>query len=134
MALSAAEEAYIRSMLPTYATTDPAYVSQDQLNYLYANKAGSSLDKTIAYALRQMCVKLSNKVGRTNTATGDTIQSQQEREAVCAQAAQWAKDTGVLSGSAVVVTGFVTRQDGYSDDIDAAESDDNDLTGQLTNP
>lgn len=122
MALSVAELAYLRSMLPTYAATDPAYVTDDQLNYLYANKAGSDLDKTIAYALRQMCIKLSNKVARTNTATGDTVQSQQEREAVCAAAEQWAKDTGVLGGSASLVTGYVTRQDGYSDDIDAGES------------
>lgn len=124
MALSVSELAYIRAMLPTVATTDIAYVTDTLLQYYYDNGAGSDLDKTIAYALRQMCVKLSNLVARTNTSTGDTVQSQQEREAVCAQAAQWAKDTGVLSGAAVLTTGFVTRQDGYSDDIDAAETDD----------
>lgn len=100
MTLSAADLAYIRSMLPTYASTDPAYVTDDELNYLYANKAGSDPDKTIAFALRQMCIKLSNKVARTNTATGDIVQSQQEREAVCAQAAAWATQTGVLGGAA----------------------------------
>jgi len=122
MSLSVADLAYVRSMLPTVASSNAAYVTDDQLNYLYANKAGSDLDKTIAYALRQMCVKLSNLVARTNTATGDTQQQQQERQAVCDQAAQWAKETGVLGGSAVLVTGYVTRQDGYSDDIDAGDS------------
>lgn len=119
MTLSVADLAYVRSMLPTYASTDPAYVTDDQLNYLYDNKAGGDADKTIAYALRQMCIKLSNKVARTNTASGDTIQRQQEREAVCEAAKEWAENTGVLGGSAVLVTGFVTRQDGYSDDIDS---------------
>lgn len=122
MALSVDDLAYVRSMLPTKAASDPAFVTDDQLNYLYANKAGSDLDKTIAYALRQMCIKLSNLVARTNQATGDTQQQQQEREAVCKQAEQWAKDTGVLSGSAVLTTGYVTRQDGYSDDIDSGEA------------
>lgn len=122
MALSSDDLAYVRSMLPTYASTDTAYVTDTQLNYLYANKAGSDLDKTIAYALQQMCIKLSNKVARTNTATGDTVQSQQERESVCGAAKQWAKNTGVLSGSAILITGYVTRQDGYSDDIDSGEA------------
>lgn len=122
MSLSVVDLAYVRSMLPTYASTDPVYVTDDQLNYLYANKAGSDLDKTIAYALRQMCIKLSNRVARTNTATGDVVQSQQEREAVCAAAAEWADITGVLTGSTVLTTGFVTRQDGYSQDIDSGES------------
>lgn len=122
MSMSVDDLAYVRSMLPTLATGDPAYVTDNQLNYLYANKAGSDPDKTIAYALRQMCIKLSNKVARTNTATGDVQQQQQEREAVCAQADAWAKETGVLSGGAILTTGYVTRQDGYSEDIDSGES------------
>lgn len=122
MALSVSELAYLRSMLPNSVSGQPEFVTDAQLQSLYDNKAGSDLDKTIAYALRQMCIKLSHQVARTNTATGDTVQSQQERQAVCAQAEQWAKDTGVLSGSASLVTGFVTRQDGYSDDIDSGEA------------
>ena len=104
MALTADELAYVRSMLPTLATTDAAYVTDTQLNYLYTNKADSDLDKTIAYALRQMCVKSSGLVGRTNTATGDTVQAQQEREAVCAQADAWASMTGIPSGKGGILT------------------------------
>lgn len=106
MALSADDLAFIRSMLPVgnNVSTDAAYVSDTQLNYLYANKADSDVDKTIAWALRQMCIKLSNLVGRTNTATGDTIQSQQEREAVCAQAKEWASITGILGGAVTIGT------------------------------
>lgn len=100
MSLSASDVNYIRSMLPHSASGQPEYVTEDQLNYLYVNKAGSDLDKTIAYALRQMCIKLSHLVGRTNRETGDTAQQQQEREAVCAQAEQWATMTGVLGGAA----------------------------------
>lgn len=103
MALSADELAYVRSMLPTLATTDAAYVTDTQLNYLYANKAESDVDKTIAYALRQMCIKSSGLVWRTNTATGDTVQAQQEREAVCAQADAWATMTGIPSGKAGIL-------------------------------
>ena len=104
MALTADELAYVRSMLPTLATTDTAYVTDTQLNYLYTNKADEDLDKTIAYALRQMCVKSSGLVGRTNTATGDTVQSQQEREAVCEQAEAWAAMTGIPSGKGGILT------------------------------
>ena len=104
MSLTADELAYIRSMMPTVASTDAAYVTDTQLNYLYTNKADSDLDKTIAYALRQMCVKSSGLVGRTNTATGDTVQAQQEREAVCAQADAWASMTGIPSGKGGILT------------------------------
>lgn len=104
MALTADELAYIRSMMPTVASTDAAYVTDTQLNYLYDNKADSDLDKTIAYALRQMCVKMSGLVGRTNTATGDTVQAQQERESVCAQADAWASMTGIPSGRGGILT------------------------------
>jgi hypothetical protein len=102
--LTADELSYVRSMLPTTDTTDPAYVTDSQLNYLYANKADSDVDKTIAYAMRQMCIKLSRLVARTNTATGDTVQQQQEREAVCAQADSWARMTGIPGGSGGVLT------------------------------
>ncbi len=123
MALSADDITYIRGSLPyTSGSGDSLFVSDTMLNYLYANKAGSSVDKTIAYAAQMMCVKASNKVARTNTATGDTVQSQQEREAICEAAKQWAEMTGILSGSASFVSGFVTRQDGYSDDIDSGEA------------
>ena len=104
MALTADELAYIRSMMPTVASTDGAYVTDTQLNYLYSNKADSDVDKTIAYALRQMCVKSSGLVGRTNAATGDTVQAQQEREAVCAQADAWAAMTGIPSGRGGILT------------------------------
>lgn len=106
MALSVADLAFVRSMLPARSntTTDIAYVSDDQLNYIYANKASSDVDKTIAWALRQMCIKLSSLVGRSNTATGDTQQQQQEREAVCDAAEAWARMTGIPSGTAGVVT------------------------------
>lgn len=104
MSLTADELAYIRSMMPTVASTDTAYVTDTQLNYLYDNKAGSDVDKTIAYALRQMCAKSAGLVGRTNTATGDTVQSQQEREAVCAQAEAWAAMTGIPSGKGGILT------------------------------
>lgn len=97
-ALTPDELAYIRSMLPTVASGDAAYVTDPQLEYLYNNKADSDLDKTIAYALRQMCIKLSSLVARTNTATGDTVQSQQERQAVCNRADEWASMTGIPSG------------------------------------
>lgn len=106
MALSTDELAYVRSMLPTYAVTDPAYVTDAQLNYLYANKADSDVDAVIALALQQMCIKLSSLVARTNNATGDTVQSQQERESVCDQAKQWAKMAGVLGG--VVTAGSIS--------------------------
>lgn len=104
MSLTVAELAYVRSMLPTVASTDTAYVTDDQLNYLYANKADSDVDKTIAYALRQMCVKSSSLVGRTNTATGDMVQAQQEREAICQQADDWAAMTGIPSGKGGILT------------------------------
>lgn len=104
MALSVADLAYIRSMLPTVATTDATYVTDDQLNYLYSNKADSDLDATIAYGLRQMCIKLSNKVARTHTGTLETMQQQQEREAVCAAAKEWAAITGIPSGDMGLVT------------------------------
>lgn len=104
MALTADELSYVRSMLPTVASTDPAFVTDDQLNYLHSNKAGSDTDKTIAYALRQMCTKLSSHVARTNTATGDTVQSQQEREAVCARADEWARLTGTGKWQAITAT------------------------------
>jgi hypothetical protein len=51
-----------------------------------------------------MCVKSSGLVGRTNTATGDTVQAQQEREAVCAQADAWASMTGIPSGKGGILT------------------------------
>ena len=103
-ALTADELNYIRSMLPAVAETDPAYVTSTQLDYLYANKADSDVDKTIAYALRQMCAKSARLVGRTNTATGDTVQAQQERESVCAQADAWASMTGIPSGRGGILT------------------------------
>lgn len=103
-ALTADELNYIRSMLPAVAETDPAYVTSTQLDYLYANKADSDVDKTIAYALRQMCAKSARLVGRTNTATGDTVQAQQEREAVCAQAEAWAAMTGIPSAKGGILT------------------------------
>lgn len=102
--LSTEELAYVRSMLPNVAETDDAYVSNPQLDYLYTNKADEDVDKTIAYALRQMCVKMSGLVGRTNTATGDTVQAQQERESVCAQADAWASMTGIPSGKGGILT------------------------------
>lgn len=97
--MSVDELAYARSMLPAVATSDAAYVTDAQLEYYYAYKAGNDVDKTIAYAMRQMCVKSSGLVARTNAATGDTVQSQQEREAICTQATEWAKMTGIPSGS-----------------------------------
>lgn len=102
--LTADELAYIRSMMPTVASTDAAYVTDTQLNYLYANKADDDVDKTIAYALRQMCAKSAGLVGRTNTATGDTVQAQQEREAICQQADDWAAMTGIPSGKGGILT------------------------------
>lgn len=96
--------AYVRSMLPTTTTADADHVSDTQLDYLYANKADSDVDKTIAYALRQMCIKLSNKVARTNTATLETVQQQQEREAVCERAKEWALITGIPGGGVGIVT------------------------------
>lgn len=116
--LTADELAYIRSMLPTVASTDPAYVTDTQLNYLYTNKAEIDVDKTIAYALRQMCVKVSGLVARTNAATGDTMQSQQEREAVCGQADAWATMTGIPSAKAGALSAGVILLD-----IDAADDD-----------
>lgn len=101
MPLSDDDLAFVRSMLPTTSTSNPEHVTDVQLNYIYANQAGSDVDKTIAYALRQMCIKLSHKVGRTNTATGDTIQAQQHREAVCAAAKEWANMTGIGGGAII---------------------------------
>lgn len=102
--LTADELSYVRSMLPTVDAIDPAYVTDNQLNYLFANKADSDVDKTIAYAMRQMCIKMSNKVARTNRDSGDTAQQQQEREAVCGQADSWARMTGIPGGSGGVLT------------------------------
>lgn len=103
MALIADDLAFIRSMLPTVASTDALYVTDAQLNYVYASIVDSSIDKTIAYALKQMCIKASGLVGRSNTATGDTIQSQQEREAICAAAKEWATLTGLDVGVAGII-------------------------------
>jgi hypothetical protein len=106
MALSAEDLSFIRSMLPVgnNVSTDSAYVSDTQLNYLYDNIAASSVNATIAWALKQMCIKSSNLVGRTNAATGDTVQSQQEREAICAAAQAWANIAGIPSGAVGMVT------------------------------
>jgi hypothetical protein len=100
MALSddAATLAYVRSMLPHAVTGEPDFVTDAQLDYIYANKADSSVDATIAWALRQMCIKLSAKVTQTNTATGDVHAFVQEREAVCKQADMWANLAGVNTG------------------------------------
>lgn len=106
MALSddAATLAYVRSMLPTTTTANPEHVSDNQLDYIYANVADSDVNTTIAWALRQMCIKLSSKVARTNTATLETVQQQQEREAVCKAADQWANLAGVNTGQIGTVT------------------------------
>jgi hypothetical protein len=90
--------AYVRSMLPYTASDEPEHVSDTQLDYLYANVANSDVNATIAWALRQMCIKLSPKVGRTNTATLDTVQAQQEREAVCQRANEAALIAGINTG------------------------------------
>lgn len=116
--LTAAELAYVRSMLPYADDAAHAYVTDDQLNYLFANKADSDTDKTIAWALRQMCTKLSNKVARTNTATLETQQQQQEREAVCDQAETWAIMTGIPSGKGGILTVGVIDLDLDTDDDD----------------
>jgi hypothetical protein len=96
--------AFVRSMLPDANSGDPGYVSNTQLDYLYANIANSDVNETIAWALRQMCIKLSNKVQRTNTATGDTVAAQQEREAVCKEAVRWANIAGINTGQVGTVT------------------------------
>lgn len=121
--LTAAQLDYVRSMLPTVDTGDPVYVSDNQLNYLFANKADSDVDKTIAYAMRQMCIKLSSKVARTNNATGDTVQSQQEREAVCAQADAWAKMTGIPGGTGGVLAAgtIMLNLDADEDDLESGD-------------
>jgi hypothetical protein len=105
MALSADDLTYIRDSLPyTSGSGDSLFVSDAMLNYLYANKADSDVDKTIAYAAQMMCAKASNKVARTNTATGDTVQSQQEREAICKAADKWAAQTGIGAGAVTAGT------------------------------
>lgn len=101
---SASDLAYVRSMLPSTAVGDEYHVSDAQLDYIYANIANSNINETIAWALRQMCTKLSNKVTRTNTATGDTVAANQEREAVCASATQWANLAGINTGQIGTVT------------------------------
>lgn len=101
MSLSNDDITYIRAFLPyTPNTSDPLYVSDAMLNILYAGNAAGDLDKTIAYAMQQMCAKASNKTARSNSVTGDSVSGQQEREAICALAKQWAAQTGVLGGAA----------------------------------
>jgi hypothetical protein len=101
MALSSDASAldYVRAMIGDTDSTD-YYLTNAELDYLYANKANGDTEKTIAWALRQMCAKAFRKVARTNTETGNTVQNNQEREAICTQAEYWAKTTGIL-GSAV---------------------------------
>lgn len=96
--------AYVRSMLPDTDSTGTGYVTNEQLDYLYENKAGSDVDKTIAWALRQMCMKWSEKVGKSNARTGDTTQNQQAREAICARADEWANLAGVNTGQLATVS------------------------------
>lgn len=100
MALSddAATLAYVRSMLPPAQIGGVSYVTDDQLDYIYANVADSDVNVTIAWALRQMCIRLSGKVSTSNARTGDSKSEQQEREAVCAAANQWANLVGVNTG------------------------------------
>lgn len=122
MALSADDLSFIRSMLParTNVSSDPLYISDTQLNYLYSNKADSDIDSVIAWAWRQACAKASHLVSRSNTATGDSQSQQQEREAICEQASMWANIAGIPSGSVgVVTTGSINlgidEEDSYLD-------------------
>ena len=110
--------AYVRSMLPVVSASDDAYVTDAQLDYLYANKAESDADKTIAWALRQMCIRLSGKVSKSNARTGDSTQDVQEREAVCEAANMWANLAGVNTGQlGTVTTGSINLGIDEEDDL-----------------
>lgn len=90
--------AYVRSWLPALDSNDVAYLSNDTLDYIYANKAGSDADKTIAWALRQMCVLSSLKVSQSNSRTGDSKQYGEARDAICKQADSYANLVGINTG------------------------------------
>ena len=96
--------AYVRAMTGDTDSTD-YYLTDNELDYLYANKADSDTEKTIAWALRQMCAKAFRKVARSNQETGQNVQNNQEWEHICAQADYWAMTTGILGSE--VTTGSI---------------------------
>lgn len=77
--------------------TDPILTDSD-IDYLYDNKAGEDVDKTVAYALQTKCASLSSKVAKSDSDGGFNTQYQQERESICALAAEWAAITGINLG------------------------------------
>lgn len=94
--------AFIRAQIGDTDTNDE-YLTDTEIDYLYDNYADSDVQKTIAWALDQMCAKAFRKVSRTDPNTGDNVQAVQEREALCEQAKKWARRTGILSNA--VTTG-----------------------------
>jgi hypothetical protein len=69
--LSANEIIDIRKQIGDTDTSDP-YLSDTYLEYLFDNRAGSDVDKTIVWALRALLGIASRGVSQSNARTGDS--------------------------------------------------------------
>jgi hypothetical protein len=87
MSMTVDELAFVRSQTGDVDSND-YYNTDNELNYLFNNKADSNVEYTIVWALRAMVAKAFRKVARSSNIT-ESVQNQQEWEHLQAHLKYW---------------------------------------------
>lgn len=99
--LTASEITYIRNITGDTDTASP-HLSDTFLEYLFDNKAGSDVDKTVVWAIRALLGIAANKVSQSNARTGDSKSNQQWFEHLQSLLSTWEGITGLQSSTVTI--------------------------------